>query len=141
MWRELISRLEPQPTFFQPVSTVAIAAVEQTLKTVFPEDLKSLLLETDGVLESYGLGVVWPLEKILQRNLALRRRERFRLPAPDTHLYFADSGIGDYFLFDRSHPASGSPVLVWNHEDDTTRHVASSFRAYLEGWLGGTFSI
>lgn len=69
MWRSLIQRFTSECEFAPPVSPSQIAAVEQALGVDFPEDLRSLLAETNGVVGEYGLGLVWPLERIEADNL------------------------------------------------------------------------
>ena len=49
MWRELIQSLEPEATFFPPATAIDIAEVETALEVALPDDLKSLLTESNGV--------------------------------------------------------------------------------------------
>jgi hypothetical protein len=41
-------------------SRARIEAAERALDVAIPDELRSLLLESDGVVGEYGLGLVWP---------------------------------------------------------------------------------
>lgn len=43
-------------------------AAEEKLGVEFPDDLRSLLGESDGVEGEYGLGLVWPIDRIIEDN-------------------------------------------------------------------------
>ena len=57
---------------------------------------------TNGVEGEYGLGVIWPLERIVDDNVRFRNDAQFRgLYEPfDPLLFFADGGNGDQFALD-----------------------------------------
>lgn len=144
MWRSLIQRFTSECEFAPPVSPSQIAAVEQALGVDFPEDLRSLLAETNGVVGEYGLGLVWPLERIEADNLSFRSNEDFqRLYMPLDHLlFFADAGNGDQFALALHAGVIRRPdVFSWNHEDDSRTWAAPSLEKYLEWWLTGRLEL
>lgn len=104
-----------------------------------------LLHETNGVEGEYGLGLVWPVERIVEDNLDFRKNEGFRdLYMPFGHLlFFADAGNGDQLAFP-IHADSlihRPDVFAWNHEDDSRSWVAPSFEKYLDWWLTGKIEL
>jgi hypothetical protein len=144
MWQELIRRLITDCEFAPPASLGRLAAAEQALGVELPGDLRSLLLESDGVLGEYGLGLVWSVERIETDNIAFRSNADFReLYMPFDHLlFFADAGNGDQFAFAILAGAVRRPdVFAWNHEDDSRTWVAPSLEKYLEWWLSGRIKL
>jgi hypothetical protein len=141
MWREwLSSESWGSDLVFAPgADDASLRAVEQEVGTLLPEDLRALLVESDGVVGEYGLGVVWPAARIAVDNRVFRDNADFaELYAPfDDLLFFADAGNGDQFAF----PATTDGVYVWDHEDDSRRRVADDLRDYLERWLSGALTI
>ncbi len=144
LWRERIQTLTPDVTFAAPADDIELAAVEQALNVALPGDLRELLLETNGVLGEYDLGLVWPAERIAVDNQSFRSKEEFReLYMPFDHLlFFADAGNGDQIPFAILAGAVRRPdVYAWNHEDDSRTWVAASLATYLEWWLTGRIKL
>jgi SMI1-KNR4 cell-wall len=140
MWRELVEHLSPEHTFHPGASETQLRTVEGSLRFALPEDLRELLLESDGVLGEHDLGLVWSLGRIDADNRKFRTHPGFReLYMPfDALLFFADAGNGDQFAFATLDGVVRKPdVFAWDHEDDSRRWVAPSLRAYLEWWLTG----
>ncbi|MEU8783452.1 SMI1/KNR4 family protein [Streptomyces sp. NPDC048637] len=132
MWREFISRLGLGWELTDPARQDDIAAVEEVLRHPFPDDLKALLLESDGVRDDLGGGVVWDLKRIREDNSFLRTDASIgELYMPfDSLLFFGDNGGGDQFAFART--GTGTNVYVWDHEDDSRRCVANGLDQYLQ---------
>jgi hypothetical protein len=105
----------------------------------FPEDLRSLLEETNGVIGRYGVGLVWPVERIETDNLDFRSNTSFReLYMPFDHLlFFGDEGGGDQYAF-RVLAGVIDPwnVYEWNHENDSRQWFAGGLRDYLARSFG-----
>jgi SMI1-KNR4 cell-wall len=144
MWRELIQKLANEYHFFQPAEEAQIHRAEQTLEVSFPNELRELLYETNGVQGEYGLGLVWSVERIAQENQMMRATPNFPelYMAFDQLLFFADAGNGDLFAFVVLNRAVRRPdIFVWNHEDDSRTWVAPSLQKYLERWLNGTLKV
>lgn len=145
MWKELLQKLTKECEFAPPASAIQIMTAEQSLSINFPESLRGLLYETDGVQGEYELSLIWPIGRIIEDNLTFRENENFRdIYMPFTHLlFFADAGNGDQFAF--SIQADGMvhrpDIFAWNHEDDSRKCVAPSLERYLEWWLTGKIKL
>ncbi len=138
MWRERIRNLCPVSTFAPGCSSAALTHVEQALGIAFPTSLREILLESDGVQGEYGLGLIWPADRIRQDNLAFRTQATFaELYMPfDSLLFFADAGNGDQFAFSIQGGAIGrADIFAWDHETDSRTWVAPNIETYLDWWL------
>ncbi|MFJ9181105.1 SMI1/KNR4 family protein [Streptomyces sp. NPDC102360] len=131
MWKELINRLGVEWELADPALQDDIAAVEAALRHPFPDDLKALLSESNGVRDEFGGGVVWDLQRIQEDNTFLRTDESIReLYMPfDSLLFFGDNGGGDQFAFART--GTGTNIYVWDHENDSRMNVADGMEQYL----------
>ena len=144
MWRELIRDLDPQSTFFPGATMLQLTALEKALSITLREELKSLLMESNGVRGEYELRLIWSTEKIVQRNLHMRTSAALResyMPFENL-LFFADAGNGDQFAYSIIQGASLRPdIFAWDHENDSRTWVAPSLRRYIEWWLSGKLSL
>lgn len=144
MWHEFIHSLDSTAQFAQEASEAQILESEGALGVRFPEDLKTLLYESNGVRDHYGFCIVWSLEEITQYNGEMRLLPQYseNYSSFAELLFFADAGNGDRFAFPvLQREAQQGPVLAWNHEDDMRKEVASSLQFFLEGWLNGNISV
>ena len=144
MWKQLIAGLTPDHEFGPPALWAEVTLAEEKLGIKFPDDLRNLLFETNGVQGQYGLGLIWPLERIVADNARFRANEDFKdLYMPfDSLLFFADAGNGDQFAYPIQNGSFNRlDVFAWNHEDDSRTWVASSLAKYLEWWLNGTIKL
>ena len=144
MWRESILQWERSAKFAQPTSMTALAEAEAALGSTFPEDLRSLLLESNGVSGEYGLGLVWDVARIVKDNKFFRAQADFRrlYMSFESLFFFADAGNGDQFAFRvLAGQVKKSGVYAWNHENDSRIWVASSLKQYLEWWLSGKIKL
>ena len=144
MWKELISDLTDNAQFGPPGSVLHLESIESELGVTLPDELKSLLQESDGVAGEYGLGLIWNIDRIRGDNLRFRQDPDFKsmyMPF-DNLLFFADTGTGDQFAYPIR--ADGTiwrnDIFIWNHENDSRTEVAASLKDYLEGWLSGTLT-
>lgn len=143
-WREFLGSLTPDFTLHSPASSEEIEKAESSLEVLFPNELKSLLQESNGIEGSYALGLIWEVERITKDNLFFRQFSDYKdLYMPFDHLlFFADAGNGDQFAFAiLNGKISKSDVYGWNHEDDSRQWVAPSLDRYLEWWLSGKIKI
>ena len=141
MWRERIAEWTPDVAYRDGASEAAIRECEEALGQKLPKDLTELLRETDGVGDEFGGGLVWPVARIRQDNLAFRANSAFaKLYMPfEPLLFFADAGNGDQFAFVvRDRPAD---VFVWDHENDSRSWVAPGLATYLEWFIDGRISL
>lgn len=144
MWRDFITSLTNDATFADGATQSSIAETEAALAIEFPEQLRSLLLESNGVLGEYDLGLVWSLDRIRDENLYFRNNSDFAdLYMPFEHLlFFGDAGNGDQFAYPiQNGKIHRSDVFVWDHETDDRRWVAGSLKQYLQRWLDGTLTL
>ena len=144
MWRTFIQSLSGDCAFSSPAAADAIAAAQRSLQVEFPAELLELLSESDGVRGQYGLGLIWPLERIVADNLSFRANPDFReLYMPfDCLLFFGDAGNGDQFAFSIcAGVIRRDDVFAWEHEDDSRSWVAPSLRTYLDWWLTGRIKL
>jgi SMI1/KNR4 family protein SUKH-1 len=144
MWQQLAKQHSSAIVAHAGASESAIQLAERTLAVAFPDDLRSCLMESDGIEGEYGLGLVWPLERIVRENRSFRETAQFReLYMPfDCLLFFADAGNGDQFAFSiQAGAIRRDDVFVWNHENDSRAWVAPSLSKYLEWWLCGKLTV
>lgn len=141
MWRELIESLEADAAFTEGVTEAVISDAEASLGGALPDDLRSLLEESNGVSGRYGLGLVWPIERIVSDNVLFRTNPDFvDLYMPfDPLLFFADAGNGDQFAF--VWKPRRDEVFAWDHESDSRHWVAPSLGTYLRWWLSGQLKL
>lgn len=143
-WREFVQSLTSDFTFQSSATLDEIEKAESSLGILFPDELKSLLQESDGIAGSYGSGLIWDVERIKKDNLNFRQFPDFKdLYMPFDHLlFFADAGNGDQFAFGiLNRKIRNSDIFVWNHEDDSRTWVAPSLDVYLEWWLNGKLKV
>ncbi len=144
MWRELIQSLEPEATFFPPATAIDIAEVETALEVTLPDDLKSLLAESNGVDGNYDLPIIWSTDGIQERNREMRLTPHFRemYMSFDSLLFFTDAGNGDLFAFRMLQGTNRrQDIFVWDHEDDGRTRAAPSLKDYLEWCLTGKLHV
>lgn len=143
-WKQLVEQFSPSVTCHAAASESQLAAAESDLSIRFPNELRSCLLESNGIDGEYSLALVWPLERIVEDNKQFRGNSDFsELYMPfDSLLFFGDAGNGDQFAFAIvGGQIRRSDVFVWNHEDDSRSWVAPSLAKFLEWWLSGKLKI
>ena len=140
MWREFITGLNRPVTFENPTSPSQLANAEKELGAALPNELRELLLESDGVEGECGPAVIWPAERILRDNLEFRSTVAYReLYMPfDCLLFFGDDGGGDQFAYAiLDGEIRWDKIYRWCHETDGREYVVWSLRSYLEQWAIG----
>jgi len=143
-WRAYLRTLSSDITLHPAVDEDLLAKSEVALSVRFPEQLRSLLEQTNGVSGKYELPLVWSIERIVEDNLHVRSNAQFaELYMPfDSLLFFADAGNGDQFAFPIvGRSIRGSDVFAWDHENDSRSWVAPSLQTYLEWWLSGKLKL
>jgi SMI1-KNR4 cell-wall len=140
----LISKYSDKCSFNQPVDVKKIEECEKGFGFKLPQQLKDVLLESNGIQGEYGLGLLWTIEEIIIRNKEFRSNPDFKeLYMPfDNLLFFADAGNGDQFGFSIVNgQISRNDIFVWNHENDGRVWVAPNIIKYFEWWLSGQLEI
>ncbi|MGA5313798.1 SMI1/KNR4 family protein [Streptomyces pseudogriseolus] len=135
MWRDLIESF-PSADSDGPADPSLLDRIESELGQSLPSDLRSFLLESDGLTDEYGTDVVWSAQRILDDNRNFRGDEQFRsLYMPfDSLMFFGDNGGGDQFAFVRV--PERNEVFVWDHETDSRNLVSPNLESYLRRALG-----
>ncbi|MEU0046392.1 SMI1/KNR4 family protein [Streptomyces werraensis] len=135
MWRDLIEWF-PSAESDGPADPSLLDRIESELGQSLPSDLRSFLLESDGLADEYGTDVVWSAQRILDDNMHFRGDEQFRsLYMPfDSLMFFGDNGGGDQFAFVRV--PERNEVFVWDHETDSRNLVSPALESYLRSALG-----
>lgn len=98
-----------------------------------PHDLRSLLMESDGVMEVMEIQrrpidtqwLIWPVEMIVARNVDPGRSD---IGLPESWLIFATAD-GDDFGYDRTPGNSG--IWIWRPIGDEREQVAPSLAEFL----------
>lgn len=131
MWREIIAPWAEGLDLGEPASESDIQVAEDRIGP-FPQSLRELLMEFDGVSDEYGTDLIWTAEKIANDNEYFRADRSFStLYAPfDSLLFFGDNGGGDQFAFTHS-----DTVVAWDHETDDRNPVTNSLREYVVNCL------
>jgi hypothetical protein len=126
--------------FLPPASAKDIHDLEDELAITLPEELKSLLLKTNGIRDKKGVGIIWDTDRIVRENKELRKDPVYRehYQPFSMFLFFSDTDNGDLFAFkyDRNQPAAKS-IYIWNHDDDSRKEVAATLHDFLEGRMKG----
>jgi hypothetical protein len=144
MWVELIKKCTNDCEFNAPANFVIIERAEKELGIEFHKDLRAALMESDGIVGEYGLGVLWTVDRIKSDNLEFRINSDFKdLYMPfDSLLFFADVGNGDQFAYPvQNKKINRNDIFCWNHEDDSRNWVAPDLKTYFEWWLTGKLNV
>jgi hypothetical protein len=99
-WRKHISALSPKIEFNAPAQPEEIHDAETRLGVAFPDALKELWSQSNGLIDQYGCWFIWSCQEIVKENLKMRTFPGFsELFMPfDTLLFFGDDGSGDLFF-------------------------------------------
>lgn len=162
-WRELItgiyeSRPQPsgiagKPEYYPPVSAASIADAEAALGCALPGSFRSLLLETNGVMDMLAIDggdwfasmwLLWTIEETVEQNRNYRlaseegayERDFSRL------VFFAGAGTdGILFAFPVEKGDCAPRVVVWHPIMNELDELAPSLEDFLRGWLTNTISV
>ncbi|MEC1263015.1 SMI1/KNR4 family protein [Bacillus swezeyi] len=144
MWRHLIRRLSEEYTFNKPSQTARLEEIKRKLNIQLPNELESLLKETDGINDEFDCPLIWSADRIIEENEELRNGEVFKdiyMPF-DCLLFIADAGNGDLFAYSILNGSiQKDDIYVWNHEDDSRTWVAPSLKQFIEWWIDGKVQI
>ena len=140
MWKQLVQQIDPSAVFAAAAKESDIAQAEQLLKVVFPDVLRALLLETDGIMGQYGPYYIWPIAMTTNRNLSMRQETYYRESYESFQdlLFFGEAGI-DGLLFalpiERHQIVSPAPIYQWEPIDDSRVIIAPTLENYLLHWV------
>ncbi len=163
-WREIIKRAyltrpntsgtESKPMFYPAASISDIEAAENRLNAILPGTLKSLLLETDGVMDMLSVDagpyfdntwLFWRIQQIIDENLAFRRRNETSNAEQDARefLFFAGAGV-DGILFGLKASAekpNDAQIVCWYPIEEQIRSVADTLADFIDGWLTNRITV
>lgn len=144
-WLRGLDSLGDAVSLAEPVDPEALADAEERLGLIFPEDLRSLLYETDGIGGTGRGEPVWPVERIAEENLLLRSAGSTpALPdgADDDLLFFGDVGEGQLLAYelDSGGEISDPDVFVWQRGVGEAVWIASDLQSLLDDWVRGELS-
>ncbi len=163
-WRETIERTYSSranaagtgshPVFSPPASILDVEAAEKHLTTRFPETLKSILSESDGVMDQLSVDggpyfdnmwLLWPVRQIVDENLEFRKHIRETSSNHDGHnlVFIASAGVdGILFGFESTDKLSEDcPIVSWHPVGKRICRVADSVADFLDGWLCNRISV
>lgn len=138
------------PVFSPPASRQSIDECENRLGVIFPDELKSLLLQTNGVRQQLSTTrgendsdyFLFSVERILEINMFERAQTGDYTMPLDCLLFFAEDGVGDYFGFAVVKGiVPHSRIYFWNHEDDSRLSISPSLAYFIENWRNGKIKV
>ena len=149
MWREFIQTFTENAHFSEPASSAELAEVEQAVGMPLPQDLRSLLQETNGLDVSFRfagleneapllISLIWSTHEIIEKNTMYHSFDEGEKVRILTDLYFfASEPNGDPIAFPfRNGRADETSTVTISHEDYRDRRVeAWSLRDYLTCFL------
>lgn len=162
-WRELITGIyegRPQQPgiagkaeFYPGASASSIADAEAALNAALPRSLRSLLLETNGVMDMMAIDggewfesmwLLWKIEEIVEQNGHYRAASAEGTYDRDftSLVFFAGAGTdGILFAFPVEGGTCAPRVMVWHPMMDELDELAASLEDFLRGWLTSTLSV
>lgn len=110
---------------------------ELNLKSL-PNQLESLYLQSDGIIEKYKhmeiSHLIWSIAEVIKINKEMRNDDVYKkiyLPF-DELLFFSDAGNGDLFAFVSLQGIfEKQSIFIWNHEDDSRSLYASNLEEFI----------
>ena len=83
-WRDLLSTEFEDATFNPAATTAEVRGAEAELGLEFPDELRTLLLESNGVAADHSQPLVWSAQEIVRQNRLFREHAEF----PDLYMPF-----------------------------------------------------
>jgi hypothetical protein len=144
-WLRGMDSLGDTVSWAEPVDPDALADAEERLGLMFPDDLRSLLHESDGINGAGKGEPVWPVERIAAENVLLRSAGSTpALPdgADDDLLFFGDAGDGRLFAYelDSGGEVADPDVFLWQPGLGEAVWIASDLQSLLDDWVRGELS-
>ncbi len=143
MWKDYINTFTQEYRFNPPANENEVAQISEKLGAVCPEELTSLLLETNGIDHELGYPLIYSTLQIVDRNIEERTSEDNKEMglSYDDMLLFSDAGNGDYFGYIIKNGVVQDGIYVGDHEEGSRTKVASSLREFIKGWTTGEIAI
>jgi len=133
-----------------PATDTEVDEAESRLQARIPSSLRSLLLETNGVMTMMSLDgeewfedlwTVWPLDEIIKQNLW--HREQYAGRNVSRFVFFATAGVdGIQFGFPgTTELVDDAPVFAWYPDETHDKQMADGLSRFLEEWCSGRLSV
>ena len=143
-----------KPRFYPAAAPGDITGAEGRLNAAFPASIRSLLLETNSVMDLMAVDggewfdcswLVWTVEEIVEQNLYGRAATGERRYDHDLRrlVFFAGAGA-DGILFGFPVLDDGvcaSRVVVWHPVGEELHEVSPSVEHFLRGWFTGALAV
>jgi hypothetical protein len=131
-WKERVSRCMPESQFSQSASYTDISAIHKALGHGIPDQLRELLLETNGIESPYST-LVYSTARIIEVNRTFRTVDYLADRMPFEHLlFFGTVSDGDEFAFPLLRNGKfGDAVFIWSHDTDCREEYAMSLADYI----------
>ncbi len=151
--RVLHSTITGRPEYRPPAEALRLAETEAALGAILPESLKSLLMQSDGVMDMMSINgdewfesmwLVWTVEELAKQNRYHRASRENLVSSRDfLHLlFFAGAGAdGILFAFVVEGGSCLPQVMAWHPITCEINEVAPSLDEFLKGWLTGTITV
>jgi cell wall assembly regulator SMI1 len=143
-----------KPKFYPAASAGEIADAEVRLNARFPASIRSLLVETNGVMDMMAIDggqwfdsmwLLWTVAEIVEQNGFYRAATEDGTHARDFRklVFFAGAGCDDIlFGFPVLENRVCAPrVVVWHPIMDELDELAPSLEEFLRGWLTSTICV
>ena len=153
-WKEYLQNFSSAKTpgfdlkFYPPMDEINLEMAEKKLEDKFPQELRNLYLETNGIGlvlltgnqegESLIGYLIWPLEQVITENLNFRSdvvlKKIYR--SFNNFLFFSDAGNGDQYayLIKNDNSEANNQIFRWDHEDDARRFFAGSLQEFFNSY-------
>lgn len=147
MWRDFIQNLNTDCEFRPAAPEIAILDTEAGLNLLLPESLKTFCQESNGLYSKFAyLSLVWSVEEILKRNIAMRENAQFAEIYMSFHslLFFADAGVDGIMLafpITAKGTVQDKNIIAWYPIEDSRPVLAQSLKDYLKRWFSGEFKL
>lgn len=157
-WRETIERMyaartnaastQSRPAFSPSASIVDVEAAEGCLAARLPESLRSLLLESDGIMDQLSVDggpyfdnmwLLWPVGQIIDENIRFRKRvsEGSLSRTVRDVVFIASAGV-DGILFGiraSDKPRDDCPIVSWYPIGHRICELTDTLADFFDGWL------
>ena len=135
MWREFVSGLFDDAEFNESAAQADLKRLEAAFDLTVPDELKTFLLETNGVEADYA-PLVWSVDEMIEQNQSFRDNEEFaQLYMPfDCLFFFGGEGNGDQFGYRvlAGQIRDTSWVFKWDHESDNREWFARDLKDFFQ---------
>lgn len=133
-----------------PATDGEIDAAESRLVARIPSSLRSLLLETNGVMSMMSIDgkewfeeswTVWPLDEIVKQNLW--HRERYADRGVDRFVFLATAGVDgiQFGILNSKQPREDAAVYAWYPDETVDKLMADRLELFIAGWCRGRLSV